>query len=269
MKSYVLAACLAGAVVAVPATAAEIVVPSDGYFTNPGPTNAASPTAGFDRWYANNVRNGGGVGVTDTYARNGKGSIEFSGPANAKADYEYYFSAANRFNLNSLNALSFDYLRGASSSAGAQYHPSLRLFVTDGTRSGYLVYEGIYNGQPTATVGGFVTNDVIGAKFWSTGSLPDAAARYDRTLNDWATLIPNLQVVGLSTGIGSGWNGSFAGAVDQITYGTATGSTTFNFDTAAAGGVPEPASWAMMIGGFGVVGGTLRRRKVRTTVSFA
>ena len=27
-----------------------------------------------------------------------------------------------------------------------------------------------------------------------------------------------------------------------------------------AGGVPEPASWAMMIGGFGVVGGTLRRR---------
>lgn len=34
-----------------------------------------------------------------------------------------------------------------------------------------------------------------------------------------------------------------------------------------AGAVPEPASWAMMIGGFGVVGGSLRRR--RTSVRFA
>ena len=34
------------------------------------------------------------------------------------------------------------------------------------------------------------------------------------------------------------------------------------------GVVPEPAAWAMMIGGFGLVGGTLRRRQ-RTTVTFA
>jgi len=33
------------------------------------------------------------------------------------------------------------------------------------------------------------------------------------------------------------------------------------------GGVPEPASWAMMLGGFGLVGGAMRRR--RATVSFA
>jgi hypothetical protein len=33
------------------------------------------------------------------------------------------------------------------------------------------------------------------------------------------------------------------------------------------GAVPEPASWAMMIGGFGMVGATLRRR--RTAVRFA
>lgn len=35
----------------------------------------------------------------------------------------------------------------------------------------------------------------------------------------------------------------------------------------AAPAVPEPATWAMLIGGFGAVGGTVRRR--RTTVSFA
>jgi hypothetical protein len=36
------------------------------------------------------------------------------------------------------------------------------------------------------------------------------------------------------------------------------------------GAVPEPASWAMMISGFGLIGGALRRqRKVKTTVRFA
>jgi hypothetical protein len=36
---------------------------------------------------------------------------------------------------------------------------------------------------------------------------------------------------------------------------------------ALAGAVPEPATWAMMIGGFGLVGGALRRRA--RAVSFA
>jgi hypothetical protein len=40
----------------------------------------------------------------------------------------------------------------------------------------------------------------------------------------------------------------------------------FTFD-AGAGAVPEPASWAMMIGGMAVVGASMRRR--RTQVSFA
>ncbi|GAA0487371.1 hypothetical protein GCM10009096_32810 [Parasphingorhabdus litoris] len=38
----------------------------------------------------------------------------------------------------------------------------------------------------------------------------------------------------------------------------------------AAPAVPEPATWAMMIGGFGLVGGALRRRRKMTTkVSYA
>jgi hypothetical protein len=38
--------------------------------------------------------------------------------------------------------------------------------------------------------------------------------------------------------------------------------------TIAAGAVPEPASWAMMIGGFGMLGAAARRR-ARTTVTYA
>lgn len=44
------------------------------------------------------------------------------------------------------------------------------------------------------------------------------------------------------------------------------------FETAnfAAGAVPEPAAWAMMIAGFGLIGGALRRqKKLTTSVSFA
>jgi hypothetical protein len=44
----------------------------------------------------------------------------------------------------------------------------------------------------------------------------------------------------------------------------------FEFDSigASVAGVPEPASWALMIGGFGVVGGAMRRRQ-RVAVRFA
>lgn len=36
-----------------------------------------------------------------------------------------------------------------------------------------------------------------------------------------------------------------------------------------AGGVPEPANWAMMIAGFGMIGGAMRSRRGKTSVSFA
>jgi len=50
-----------------------------------------------------------------------------------------------------------------------------------------------------------------------------------------------------------------------LTVGGLTGGTqsltTFAQVGTGAGAVPEPASWAMMLGGFGLVGGAMRRRK--------
>jgi hypothetical protein len=60
-----------------------------------------------------------------------------------------------------------------------------------------------------------------------------------------------------------------AGTYTLTINGTAFGSkATYagNFNVAA---VPEPATWAMMIGGIGMVGGAMRRRRVSTKVSFA
>lgn len=40
-------------------------------------------------------------------------------------------------------------------------------------------------------------------------------------------------------------------------------------DNLSISAVPEPATWAMMIGGFGLVGGAMRRRAARTSVTYA
>ena len=51
-------------------------------------------------------------------------------------------------------------------------------------------------------------------------------------------------------------------AYDNMTFGRAPAS-------AVPGAVPEPATWAMMIGGFATIGGSLRYRRRRTSVTFA
>ncbi len=43
----------------------------------------------------------------------------------------------------------------------------------------------------------------------------------------------------------------------------------YDYASAAVTAVPEPASWAMMIAGFAVVGGALRGRRVRVSAAFA
>jgi len=43
----------------------------------------------------------------------------------------------------------------------------------------------------------------------------------------------------------------------------------FSYETVVGGPVPEPASWAMMILGFGMVGGAVRYRNARTRLAFA
>lgn len=82
------------------------------------------------------------------------------------------------------------------------------------------------------------------------------------------------QIIG-QTGVGPR-NSGVAGRVSfdtgtnsQITSAVFSSSVAaFEIDNIAAA-VPEPATWAMMIFGFGLVGSTLRNRKSRTKVSFA
>jgi Protein of unknown function (DUF642)/PEP-CTERM motif len=61
------------------------------------------------------------------------------------------------------------------------------------------------------------------------------------------------------------------GAQSTIAFGNATGGLNAGvfLDAVSVTAVPEPATWAMMISGFALVGGAMRRRNVKTRFSFA
>ncbi len=64
----------------------------------------------------------------------------------------------------------------------------------------------------------------------------------------------------------------FAGIGKSVKFGGTLNQQVFDdltFGSVVAGGaVPEPATWAMMLSGFGLVGGAMRYRRRKTAVSF-
>lgn len=107
-----------------------------------------------------------------------------------------------------------------------------------------------------ANAGTYVGTNVLGAAF---GALGFSFAATDRVAFD------------ISGGSNNGFftiNDGFYG-VNQITgAGTFLGNLgTPGVTGIAAGAVPEPAAWALMITGFGLVGGAMRRRNTGATVA--
>jgi hypothetical protein len=231
----------------------------------------ATPSIGT--WFQANVRPGGTVGITTDYAHDGNGSAYFGTEgAGAKGDLEFLF--AQPVALSDLNSISYDYYRDASSTTMATLAPVMRLdILKNGNWAGSLVFENYYQQGGNAVVGDWttVTATLDSGVIWATNSAlgpKNAAANGgEKTFGQWLAdnSGSNLTVSGMSIGAGSGWTGSFKGAVDDVSVDFANGPhATYNFEVAP---VPEPASWAMMLGGFGLVGGMMRRH--RSAIRFA
>ncbi len=253
--------------------------------TGPGPNagaNRAQGTPVLNQWFQANVGAGSTIGITTDYARSGNGSAYFNSTQgdSGKGDLIYNFGSGNASSpvaLINLTSVSFDFFRAGSSTTDANFAPVLRLgMLKNGVFAGSLVFENVYQAQQPSPVNAWttLTANLNSGIFWATNaSLGPTFANANggqKTLAQWmaANDADNLSVYGLEIGIGSGWNNQFFGAVDnvQVSFGTAR-TVNSNFEVAVNGAVPEPATWTMMIAGFGLVGGAMRRRK--TSVAFA
>ena len=108
------------------------------------------------------------------------------------------------------------------------------------------------------TIGGQTQTVILTGFGPSTGFYP---------VNDLATLNTTLSAIATDSVLLSNFvtDGS-SGIADFFGIGEITLSGTA---VMVAPGVPEPSTWAMMIIGFGAVGGAVRRSKARTTFTFA
>jgi hypothetical protein len=293
MKSSKLILGLCAALVAASAFAQATVTvysqnPAPGdLFTNAGSTNQGQ-SFGNANWVYNNTRGGGSVGIRNNYPRSGNGSVYFNSPGSlGKADIEYFASPVNAGgnfapnpydpssilgSLADLSHLSYEWYRDSISTAPNHLHPVLRLGILrvnsdNSINLGYLIFERVYNGfSGAAPTDIWQSDNIIGSNYglWATASLGfgDPNVNFSqvfKTIPDWVSAAnavgATLFVISVNAGIGSGWNGTFKGAVDNITFGFGGNYTTYNFEV-----VPEPASMVALGSGLiGLLG--LRRRK--------
>lgn len=230
-------------------------------------------------WYQSEATSGGTAAITSDLPRSGNGSAYFTtSNDSSKGTLQYYLGALGTtgVELSTLTSVSFDFIRAASSMNNANLAPVLRLNITkDNAFAGSLVFENVYQTQGAApTSWTTLTATLDSGIFWATnaklGATQAAANGGQQTLRQWLDSDVNkgsvLRVNGVNIGVGSGFGAaSFAGAVDNVNLQFSGGQqVSANFEVAA---VPEPATWAMMLVGFGMIGGAARHRRRNVKVS--
>lgn len=299
-KQRVLRALLISVALASPLwSQAEVVTTPAGVLTGAG--SGTGDAIAADVWLRQNVRAGSTAGITSTYPRNGDGSALVTlGDSSGKADW-VYAPTGGFGRLADLSALSYDWYRNASSTAPQHLHPVIRLMVDiDGnpattTDIAYLIYEQVYNGGSTGTP--VPTNNWVNVSVAPSTNLwvsqpgvgneevynrplstyqSTAANNYTPT-SGWTRINGNSLILGISMGIGSGWSGTFSGAVDNPSITVGQKSYTANFElTAAATPAAVPtlgeatlaalaalAALAGLIGVAGVIGNRRRNLPAR------
>ena len=139
---------------------------------------------------------------------------------------------------------------------------------TFGTDSSFSIDGGLtqFNGNSEFSTGSNF-GDGWQASHWKAPQLPNG---------DFSCLMPKIGIMNpyLCGGQKAIVTGADIALLDAIGWNTnvdVIGNPGYAIDTAAihAAFIPEPAEWALMIGGFGLVGGALRRRKASVRVTYA
>lgn len=201
----------------------------------------------------------------------GSGALEFNMPtANTnKAEWQILGDFGL---LSDLTHLSYNWYRDASSNNSSVQVPVLRLIVQDTAGFSYMIYEPAYNAGVFTEDVWHATNTNVSTtgNFWAWRIGSGAQNTYTTVSNYIANtyglndiITENARVVGFNLGVGSGWNGSFLGYVDHLSFSfNAAEATTWDFEPDPSV-VPVPAAAPLGLVGMGLIA-FLRRRKKAT-----
>jgi hypothetical protein len=167
-----------------------------------------------------------------------------------------------------LVSLGGDYIVNNGSSDGKQ-SPAFRVYVrgADGLLNELIWEAANNNGGYTLGVkdslqsGDNFWRQIVGRGFDGTGGIGQGGY-INRTLADWGDLLGGTV---LGFGVGNGGCPSdcsnFNAFADNLSLTTTTSTRSVNFAASSVAAVPEPGTWAMMLLGFGAIGGAMRRNR--------
>jgi hypothetical protein len=164
--------------------------------------------------------------ITFNLSIEGFQGASFSPTSASVSFFQYGFQAGQDMDTRYYQA-GYYALNGSLSNSGFLSTPSIgswsnyNFLSADGQGSGTLTLE-IFGERPSVSISSYLT----------TYTMYDGFVDYSHTAS-----------LNLSTPMGVSWTSASGAFLSQV------------------GSVPEPSTWAMMIGGFGIVGGAMRRRK--------
>jgi hypothetical protein len=135
------------------------------------------------------------------------------------------------------------------------------------------VYKRCGGGCPTPSFGYFVSSSNLSSPFSVQFAGTASSFGFSNVSNsDGKAQAYNAANVLLETINFSGFPSSYnfaASGISRITFSTSDDFGVDNFNIGTISAVPEPATWAMMIAGFGMVGFAMRSRRRMTSVVHA
>ena len=229
-----------------------------------GPYN---DTPALDAWQRIDIRATASVGITGDYPQSGNGSVLMtSGNSTGKTTWQY-FPTGGLGPLSSFTSATYDWFRDAASTTTAHFHPVFRIRVdNDGNLAttndqSWLVFEHGAIGPYTAPTNTWVTETINGStKMWVQQNFPSSQLSYT-TMADFKAgsyvpddsrgfrILASATIVGIQVGTGSGWTGTFRGAVDTIgvTSGNPLGPDNFELPPPSPpAAVPATDLWALL-----------------------
>ncbi len=260
--TFIARAALAGALAATGGLAAAAIVTAPAGVVN-GPHN---DTPAYDVWQRMDVRATASVGITGDYPRSGDGSVLMTSDDSTGKTTWQYFPAGGLGRLSSFTSASYEWLRAATSTTAAHFHPVFRIRIdTDGnpattTDQSWLVYERGAMGAYTAPTNTWVSETIGDSTpmwVWQSGAansqLPTTtmaqfkAGSYVPEAGGFA--IPGSStILGIQVGTGSGWSGTYRGAVDNIGLAAqrTLGPDNFELTAPAPAAVPALETWGLL-----------------------